>query len=920
MALSPGTRIGPYEIVGAIGAGGMGEVYKARDPRLDRIVAIKVLPADHLADGDSSSGSGHSSARSRNERLERFDREARAVAALSHPNICAVFDVGQDARTAYLVMEYLDGETLGERLAAAGRATSSRTGRDGSDAGSSAAIVAAGRPLPIAETLGIAVQLANALAAAHNAGIVHRDLKPSNIILLRTGATQHGAPQVKVLDFGLARIASAAAPALETTIAAPLTGIGMLVGTVPYMSPEQVEGREADARSDIFSLGSVIYEMATGRRAFDAGSQAGVIAAILERQPEPITRVQPMTPPGLDRIVRSCLAKTPDDRWQHATDIARQLGWLASELDSGASAVSALPAPAAGTDGGQRWRSLGWPHAIAGAAVLLLAADLAWRPPGRSGGQQSDTGATAVHMPLGVPGVDVGSVRVSPDGRTLAISGSPADGRSGIWIQRLAEGRAEQISNLDADAVLVGWSRDGTELAVRSPRGLLAIRLEGGLVRTLAPSTSGPIQTWGENDALWGDEDGLRALALGTGAARDLIGGPTLRPRFLPDGRRFLYSTNAAAAPGNPDGLYLSSVDAPNDRRLILPKRSSGVYADGHLFFVEDGTLFGQPFDLARAELAGPAAPVLDGVQYFHPNGNSPFDVGGGTIAYRTPPPDDAAIWVDRSGAITGKLSRPGLYNNVRISPDGTRAAYYQRDRRRGTGDIWLQDLARHTTVRLTNDEWSENYLMWSADGRSLAYGSDRDGPPDVFVLDVDSGTPPRKLYAASGVDYPLAWLPGGRLLTWSQARTVVVRPDGTLEENIPDLQLPRYVATSPDGRWVAMPGREGGETNVYVEPLGRRGLRVRVSSNGAFHPVWSRDGHGLYFASGRRLMQCAVRAGEIFACDPPTIVFSLDREIFEYDVSPDGQRFLVLQSAPSDFLPWRVMVNWRAAMRAAGQ
>jgi eukaryotic-like serine/threonine-protein kinase len=543
MALSPGTRIGPYEIVGAIGAGGMGEVYKARDPRLDRIVAIKVLPADHLADGDSSSGSGHSSARSRNERLERFDREARAVAALSHPNICAVFDVGQDARTAYLVMEYLDGETLGERLAAAGRATSSRTGRDGSDAGSSAAIVAAGRPLPIAETLGIAVQLANALAAAHNAGIVHRDLKPSNIILLRTGATQHGAPQVKVLDFGLARIASAAAPALETTIAAPLTGIGMLVGTVPYMSPEQVEGREADARSDIFSLGSVIYEMATGRRAFDAGSQAGVIAAILERQPEPITRVQPMTPPGLDRIVRSCLAKTPDDRWQHATDIARQLGWLASELDSGASAVSALPAPAAGTDGGQRWRSLGWPHAIAGAAVLLLAADLAWRPPGRSGGQQSDTGATAVHMPLGVPGVDVGSVRVSPDGRTLAISGSPADGRSGIWIQRLAEGRAEQISNLDADAVLVGWSRDGTELAVRSPRGLLAIRLEGGLVRTLAPSTSGPIQTWGENDALWGDEDGLRALALGTGAARDLIGGPTLRPRFLPDGRRFLYST-----------------------------------------------------------------------------------------------------------------------------------------------------------------------------------------------------------------------------------------------------------------------------------------------------------------------------------------------------------------------------------------
>ena len=485
----------------------------------------------------------------------------------------------------------------------------------------------------------------------------------------------------------------------------------------------------------------------------------------------------------------------------------------------------------------------------------------------------------------------------------------------GIWIQRLADGRAEPLPNLDADARLVGWSRDGTELAVRSPRGLLAIRLEGGLVRTLAPITSGPIPAWGENHALVGGETGIRAITLGTGAARELIGGLTLRPRFLPDGRRFLYSANAFAGPGNPDGLYMSSVDAPNDRRLILSKRSSGVYADGHLFFVEDGTLFGQPFDLARAELSGTPVPVLDGVQYFHPNGAAPFDVGGGTIAYATPPPDDAAIWVDRSGAVTGKLSSPGLFTNVRISPDGTRAVYYQRDRRRGTGDIWLQDLARHTTVRLTNDEWSEYSLIWSADGKLLTYRTDRDGPPDVYVLDVDSGTPPRKLYATSDVDNPMAWLPGGRWLVGNPTETVVVRLDGTREGTIPNLQLTRPVATSPDGRWLALTTTESGEANVYVQPLGRPGLRVRISRDGGHRPVWSRDGRSVYFASGRRVFQCAVGAGDTFSFDPPTTVFTLDRNIADFDVSPDGQRFLVQLAPPSDFLPYRVMVNWRAVM-----
>jgi serine/threonine protein kinase/Tol biopolymer transport system component len=906
MPLSTGTRLGPYVIEAALGAGGMGEVYKARDPRLDRIVAIKVLPSHHTDDP---------------ERQQRFDREAHAVAALSHPNICAIFDVGQDGGIAYLVMEFLDGETLAERLAAGGRATSgSRIGSEGSG-GTAGPVPRTGRPLPIGETLGIAVQLANALAAAHKAGIVHRDLKPANVVLLRTGGSQHGAPQVKVLDFGLARIAGAAqAPEPQVTMAAPLTGVGTLVGTVPYMSPEQVEGRDVDTRSDIFSLGSVIYEMATGRRAFDAGSQAGVIAAILERQPEPITIVQPMTPPGLDRVVRACLAKAPDDRWQHASDIARQLTWLVAESESGVERgpSSGTTAPAE-TAAARRSiaRSFGWPHVVAGVACLLLAADVAWRPPGRSAAALSSDSPTAVHMPLSVPGVAIDFVRVSPDGRTLAITGTREDGRSGTWIQRLAEGRADEMANLDADARMIGWSRDGSELAFRSSRGLVAIRLDGGLVRPLAPATGAAVTAWGERDLLAGSEAGIKGFAVGTGAARDLFTGLALRPRFLPDGRRFLYSSRAdTSVQGNPDGLYLSSVDAPQNRRLVLAKRSSGVYADGHLLFVEDGTLFAQPFDLSRAELSGTATPVLDGVRYFHPNGAAAFDAGAGTIAYATPAPDDSPVWVDRRGAIIGKLGAMGLYNEPRVSPDGTRAVYSREDRRRGTGDVWLQDLARHTTVRLMNDEWSEAHLMWSPDGKTVAYGTDRDGPPDVYVLDVDAGTPPRKLFATKAVDYPQTWLPGGRLMVRTQTELVVVRPDGTTDDTIKNLPPRGEFVASPDGRWLAATVLENGENDVYVQPLGRPGVRVRVSSGGGSQPKWTRDGRWLYFKSNRRMMQAAVRAGETFASDPPVLVFTLDREIDEFDVSPDGQRFLVLRSPPSDFLPFRVLINWRAKIK----
>ena len=451
----------------------------------------------------------------------------------------------------------------------------------------------------------------------------------------------------------------------------------------------------------------------------------------------------------------------------------------------------------------------------------------------------------------------------------------------------------------------------------------MALRIDGRLVRPLAPTgdlASVP-STWGEGEFLAGSNaNGLRALATGTGSIRQLTTGLALRPRFLPDGRRFLYtSSQAPDTPGNPDGLYLSSLDAPASRRLILGKRSSAVYADEYLLFVEDGTLFAQSFNLSSAELSGSAMPVLDGVRYFHPNGAADFHVGGGTIAYRTPAPDESPVWIDRRGAITGKLGEAGLYREPRLSPDGTRVVYGRDDRRHSTGDLWLQDLARHTAIRLTNDEWSEARLLWSPDGRRIVFRMDRDGPPDVYELDTEAGTPPRKLYATPTVDNPIGWLPGERLLVQSDARLVVVRSDGSIDESVKDLPpAGGFNAVSPDGRWLARIAREGGVSQVYVQPLGRPGLRVTLAQGGGARPVWSRDGRWLYFTSERQLLQCAVRTGDMFSNDPPTVLFTLDREIREFDVSPDGQRFLVARAPSPDFTPLRLLVNWRAKLAAA--
>ena len=911
MRLEPGARLGPYTIQSPLGAGGMGEVYRARDTRLDRDVAIKILPGDATADPD---------------RRMRFDREARAIAAFSHPNVCAIYDVGHEGDTAFLVMEYLEGETLAARLERGNartpsptRAASSLSARPSSaPPGHDSPAPPVARALPIADTIRIATALADALAAAHRAGIVHRDLKPGNIMLTKSG--------VKVLDFGLARMVGHDAPggalAGATMTAIPVTGAGMLLGTMPYMSPEQLEGKDVDARSDIFALGAVIYEMATGRRAFDGASQASLIAAILERQPPSMSELQPLTPAGLEYIVRTCLEKDPDDRWQHASDISRQLKWLASESERSRSPMAPSSAVAEAAIVGDEPaaaprapRALGWSHvaiAVAGLAFAAYVISL-----GLNRGTTTTPGtapaSAAVHFTVSVPGVALTAAMVSPDGRTLALVGRTADDPPGVWLKRLDRARAEPLAipNFTGNVV---WSPDGRELAATTTRGLVAVRTDSGLIRSLTSESFAPA-TWGPDGTIVGGRSAtvFRRLNAASGQISADLEGFFLEPLLLPDGRRLLYSGRETPR-GSPDGVYVSSLDALGERRRVLPTYSTVGVAAGHLLFVRDGTLFAQRFDVDRAEVSGEPTALVDDVAFFKSTGNAGFDVRGDTITYRTVGPDVVVSWFDRSGTPLGQLGAPGLYQEVAISPDGTRVIAYRVERRFGTGDLWLYE-ADGSVRRLTNDMSQEFNIVWSPDGRRFAYRWDGEGPPDVYVMDLEGGTP-RLVFRTPGVDTPRAWLPGDRMLLISGGGGPrVVDLEGREDTSVGP--LPAGISSvSPDGRWAAMVRNNEGRNEVYVQPFGRSGAPLLASRNGGLQPVWAADSQSLFYRADRSIYAVRLRPGAQLGVDAPEHLFTLPREIQTFAVTPKGDRFLVVQRPPTDFLPINVIVNWQAMLR----
>ena len=702
MTLPGGTRLGPYEILSPLGAGGMGEVYRARDTRLERAVAIKVLPRHLSASADLR---------------ERFEREAKTISRISHPHICALYDVNREGETEYLVMELLEGETLSARL----------------ERGA----------LPLEQALRYAVEIADALDFAHRQGIVHRDLKPANVMLTKFG--------VKLLDFGLAKALGPDGP-VESVTSAPtavnVTREGTFLGTWPYMAPEQLEGREVDARTDIFAFGTLLYEMATGRTAFSGTSQASLIGSILHTEPPPISMVQPMTPPALDRVVKTCLSKDANDRFQTAHDLRLQLQWIA---EGGSQA--GVPAPVVAR---RRSRErLAWAAAAAATlAALVLALVLLARP--REALHMVQSSILPPEKSAFV--FDGGPMALSPDGRRLAFLAPTAEGKNLLWVRPLNGMAAQPLAGTDA-ASYPFWSPDSRFLGFFAGGKLKKIDASGGPPQVLCDAQSGRGGTWNREGVILFSpslRDALQRVSSAGGSpapATELDASKQEYshrfPFFLPDGRHFLYLAQAMQV-GQIGGqeVCIGSLES-KERRPLLLANSNPVFtpaapgaASGHILFSRERTLLAQPFDARRLRLSGEAFPLGEQVQYFANFGFGVFTASdNGILAYQASVAGSMTqvVWLDRSGKQLDVLGPPADYLRPRLSRDGRRVAIDVGDPQTGRFDIWIYDLARRVPTRFTFEADSVFPIWWPDDSR-IVFQSSRKGQ-SALSQKVSSGT-----------------------------------------------------------------------------------------------------------------------------------------------------------------------------------
>ena len=893
MALASGTRLGPYEVVSPAGAGGMGEVYRACDTRLDRTVAIKVLPQQYSNDPGLR---------------QRFEREARAISGLSHPHICHLYDVGHQDGTDYLVMEYLEGETLADRL------------KKG--------------PLRLEPMLDIAIQIAGALHLAHRQGIVHRDLKPGNVMLTHSGA--------KLLDFGLAKpvgmataAGSASAPLLSAAATvsspsphSPLTGQGAIIGTIQYMSPEQIEGKEADARSDIFAFGAMLYEMATGQRAFTGKSQISVASAILEKEPDPISRALPATPPALERIVRTCLAKSPDQRFQCAADISLELEWL-REMPAG---LAAPTAPAG-------WRSrAGW--AVAAALLFLLAALVVYpalkpKPPQYS-----------VHSYILAPEKSAfvltenhsGPPVISPDGTRLAFTARNSSGQLMLWVQPLNSPTAQPLSGTE-EAYYPFWSPDSRYIAFFGPNKLFRIEAGGGPPQALCDSNNGRGGAWNsDNIILFSPNAGsglMRVNATGGTATpvttvNDKIEDSHRWPQFLPDGKHYIYFSHGNTP--SDSGVFVGSLDSKEQKRL-LPADSGAVYADpGYLLFVRDNTLMAQAFSAGKLELSGDARPIAAHVAVNTDTWIPIVTVSRtGVLLYEHGSASGGSqlVWFGRDGK-GGDLVVPEIvpYHNPALSPDGKKLAVAIEAS--GLADIWVIDVERKTRTRITfNAQQYSDKPVWSPDGRTLYLSC---GPPGRLHLcrkaADGTGTLETVLADRDRQEVPQSVSPDGRYLAYmradAQTKTgwdIWALPLTGERKPFPVVAtefLDAAPAISPNGRWVAYNNNESGKMEVYLQPFPSGAGKWQVSTAGGSLPAWRRDGKELYF----RAPDATLMAVEVSGTDTPELgvprplfrVATVAPQLGTFTVTPDGSRFIVnALSAQQTTEPLTLVTNWSA-------
>jgi serine/threonine protein kinase len=892
MAFPSGTRLGPFEILEPVGKGGMGDVYRARDTRLDRTVAIKVLQADGPADASAR---------------ERLEREARAVSALNHPHICTLYDVGRHDDTDFLVMEFVDGETLTARLERG--------------------------PIPLPQALRYAIELASALDRAHRAGIVHRDFKPGNVMITKSGA--------KLLDFGLAKpspVTLGGTPLLQTASRDDLTRSGTIVGTVQYMAPEQVDGRVADARTDIFSFGAVLYEMLSGRKAFEGQSVGSLFAAILEKDPPRLATLQPLTPPSLDRIVSTCLAKDPDDRWQSARDLMRELQWISA----GRNATTA--------DDIKERRSWNWllvaaaSLAIGAAGALLLFSP--WRAENATGAASHvrfsiypEPGSQFVNAPASVV---TPQFAISPDGTHIAFVASAA-GRAMLWVRSVDAWHARVLPGTE-DPLYPFWSPDSTSVAFFSQGRIKAVTLTGGEPVVRGDASRDP------RGGAWAPDGTIFATTFGYGGIMSVTASgaqPVLPvdrkageanhrwPMILADGRHLVYVVRSREPSRR--GITLAALGEQSGTRLADSDYSAAV-AGQHLLFVRGRTLMAQPLDLEKGQLFGEAVPIMDDVGASS-TGHSAFSVSQtGTLAFaNTWPVEGELVWFDRSGRQLGAPVAPRAdYVTFSLSPDETRVALSTVDPQTATPDIWVLDLARGSQHRLTSDRMTDANAFWSPSGNELVFRSNRAGANRPYrrgvhdlkseVL-IDFGTPDEVLSNMVLTDLSRD---GRHIILTNTGRAssfdIWRHTDGAepLVQPIVESSFDEFHAVlSPDQRWIAYVSNETGRPEIYVTSFPDGTRRYPISSQGGSEPQWRRNGQELFFLNAESmLMSVSVTTGPEFKAGVPTPLFrvrtptSANPYRQQYAVAQDGNRFLV-NRARDDAAPpaINVVLDWRTLL-----
>jgi|HubBroStandDraft_1064217.scaffolds.fasta_scaffold04029_4 serine/threonine protein kinase len=884
MGLTSGTKLGPYEIQSPLGAGGMGEVYRAKDTRLDRTVAIKILPT-HLSANP--------------EFKQRFEREARTVSSLNHPHICHLYDVGSQDGTDFLVMEFLDGETLAERL------------RRGA--------------LPFPELLKIGMEVAEALEIAHRAGIVHRDFKPGNIMLTKSGT--------KLMDFGLAKPASlgaagsGSAPLLSAartmsgpTPVSPLTTAGSIVGTIQYMAPEQIEGKDADARADIFAFGAVLYEMAMGKRAFEGKSQISVASAILEKDPDPISASKPSTPPAFDYLVAACLAKDREDRFQSAHDVRLQLKGI-SQSSQAPAAVAPARSP----------RTILPRALLAVAALVFVAAGILFYLSQRANAPVLSVRAYIPPPPqttFRASGFDAGPVVVSPDGKTLAFSAVDDKGHTNLWLRPLDAQQATMLPSTE-DATTPFWSPDSHYLAFVADRKLKTISVSGGEAQTLTGDDSvySGCGDWGPDGIILFCRQNFGPISQIAASGGQVSPATRLNkneiandsPSFLPDGQHFLYTSGQLSQPTR---IKLGVLGKPEQDGIDIAPGGHAAFASDHLLFVRAGHILAQPFNSRTFKLSGDAQTIGE-ARTFNVSQN-------GVLAYHESSAESELKLFDRSGNLIGTPGPQAVYSDPRFSPDGKSIAVTIQDQRTGADDIWVLPVASGQPTRITfgpGDYWP----VWSPDGKQIAYGVSEDGKFSVRLRSLDGSRPEEVLYRSDVYinGSPIDWSPDGKYLSLD-----LESKEGIFSNWILPLTGDRKLFQPPaaahmtvsqydgrfssDGRWLAYFSYETGRPEIYVVPFGA-GAKTQVSTTGGWNTLFSR-GHELFFVSmGNRLMVAHFATPAGFHVDSIEPLFQLDLPNFtgiSFDASSDAKQFVVQTTDHTKSTSITLLTNWPAALK----